>query len=68
MENANKFVSTGSIYIMDKIQKVFVITTASTFLHSYESYGSPHFEYAKKSTLFLARDGENDYWVKTPLL
>mmetsp|Transcript_2210 Transcript_2210/g.2568 ORF Transcript_2210/g.2568 Transcript_2210/m.2568 type:complete len:264 (-) Transcript_2210:8-799(-) len=50
------------------INKVFVITTASTFIHSYEAFGSPHFEYSKRSTLFLALDGESNYWVKAPLL
>lgn len=53
---------------MEGVQKVFIITTASTFLHSYELYGNPQFEYAKRSTLYLARDGEKDYWIKTPLL
>ena len=67
MEKANKFISTGSIYVKDDNKKVFVITTASTFLHSYESFGAPNFEYAKRSTLFLARDGEKDYWAKVAL-
>mmetsp|Transcript_17373 Transcript_17373/g.17074 ORF Transcript_17373/g.17074 Transcript_17373/m.17074 type:complete len:140 (+) Transcript_17373:283-702(+) len=67
MGNPNKFITTGSIYIMEGVQKVFIITAASTFLHSYEAYGNPEFEYAKRATMFLARDGEKDYWVKTPL-
>ena len=44
-----------------------VITWASTFIHSYEENSWLHFEYAKRSTIFIARDEMNEYWIKAPL-
>lgn len=52
---------------MKDAKKVFVLTLASTFIHSYEVNSCAHFNYAKRSTLYLARDGESEYWLKVAL-
>jgi len=52
---------------MENTKKVFVITWANTFIHSYEQNGWLNFEYAKRATLFLAREGGAEYWAKTSI-
>ena len=59
-----KYVTTGTIYVHTHMH---VITTASTFIHSYEQNSCLHFEYAKRATIFIARDGGKEYWIKAPL-
>lgn len=59
------YVTSGIVYVSKN--NMHVITTASTFIHSYEMNSCLHFEYAKRSTLFLARDEQGEYWIKAPL-